>query len=465
MELTLDNLNVHLSRTGLLPPGSTVVVGYSGGADSTALLHLLHLAGYDVIAAHLHHGMRVEADTELKLCEAFAQELGIPFVSGRADIPKMAADFGIGLEEAGRNARLEFLQRSALQLAADWIATGHTRDDQIETVLFHIARGSGLAGLAGIPEVRQNIVRPILPFSRAETRRYCDENGFWTHDDPSNTDLSFSRARIRHRVVPEMRLVHPGFDEAVVRLSQIAGEEDRFLNGAAAAALEQAERPVNGNLGFLTRDCEIILQTAMLRGFPEVLLRRGIRLVAEALGAQASFDQVALTIAGIANNGTGSVTLEGGDVTITWDPEVVHAQIIKPDEPYRFPLTVPGETLSEEFGWKFTVYSTPPSDFKREPRSLEVVLDAGAVKGSLYFRTLQAGDRMIPLGMSQEKLVADILSDQHITSAGRKRLPIVCDLVGPVWIPGCAMSERVKIRPESEKGMLLRFGPALDLHE
>src|SRR6185312_8815751 len=109
------------------------------------------------------------------------------------------------------------------------IATGHTKTDHSETILMNIARGTGLHGLAGIPERRENIVRPLLPFTREETTAYCAEHGFWTHEDPSNIDLRFSRARVRHRIAPEMRLINGGLDDSLQRLSEISSAEDRYM--------------------------------------------------------------------------------------------------------------------------------------------------------------------------------------------------------------------------------------------
>ncbi|MEA2553176.1 MAG: tRNA(Ile)-lysidine synthase, partial [Fimbriimonadaceae bacterium] len=186
----LERFRDHLEKTGLIPAGTRVLVGYSGGADSTCLLHLFHALQVDIVAAHLHHGQREEADTEQRLCEAFCTELGIPFVSGRGDVPRLAKDLKIGLEEAGREARYAFFRQAAFQTGCTLVATAHTLSDNVETILLNIARGSGLAGLAGIPEKRENIVRPLMIFAREETRAYCQDHGFWYHDDPANEDLT-----------------------------------------------------------------------------------------------------------------------------------------------------------------------------------------------------------------------------------------------------------------------------------
>jgi tRNA(Ile)-lysidine synthase len=453
----LERLEAHLRESGLIPGGSRVLVGYSGGADSTCLLHLLHRLEVDVVAAHLHHGQRPEADREMGLCEAFCSELGVPFASGRADVPGLAAEMKIGIEEAGREARYGFFRQAAFRLGCDRIATAHTRTDLVETVLMNFARGTGLAGLAGIPRERDGIVRPLLQFSREDTRRYCEAEGLWFHDDPSNEDVSFARARLRHRVLPELRAINPAVDLAVARLARIAEEEDRFLNGAAAAALEGAEIPLNGPLRFLSLDAEAAFANDRLLALPPVLLKRALRLAAGVLGASLDAEQVETVVEGLQAGEKGAITAAGGRVALEWEAERLVLRDVQPTEPFRYPLTLPGETLSEEFGWRFVAYETEFDGRSLARASSETLLDASALKGSLFFRSAAPGDEMRPLGFSGRRKLADLLSEARLTQAARRRLPIVCDLVGPVWAPGVCLDERAAPSKEGSRAILLRF--------
>ncbi|AIE83593.1 tRNA lysidine(34) synthetase TilS [Fimbriimonas ginsengisoli] len=449
----LDRFRRHLGASGLIPEGARVLVGYSGGADSTCLLHMLRVAGVDVVAAHLHHGQREEADTEMRLCEAFAESLDIPFVSGRADVPRMSQELGMGLEEAGREARYGFFRQAAYQLDCQLIATAHTRNDHVETMLLNLTRGTGLTGLGGIPERREEIVRPILIFSREQTRAYCEENGFWFHDDPANSDLSFSRARIRHRVLPELRSINPAADSALMRLASLVQEEDRFLSGMAAAALEQSEISVNGELKFLTEDVEVYFDRGRLSGLPPVLFRRAIRLAVEALEASLDHEQTSILLSGIASQERGSVTADGGEVVVEWTPELVGARRLQPTQPFRYALTIPGETMSDEFGWQFTAFEEAYDQVSPARAELSTRIDRRKTKGTLYFRTAGSGDTMRPLGFSGQRKLSDLLSESGLTPAARSRLPIVCDLVGPIWAPGVCLDERV--RPEASTDLVL----------
>ena len=433
----------HIAVSGLIPEGARVLVGYSGGADSTCLLHLLAELGVDLVAAHLHHGQRDEADKEQRLCEAAADGLGVPFATGRADVPRLAKDRKLSMEEAGREARYAFFRQAAARLECDLVATAHTRDDHVETVLFRIARGTGLAGLAGIPAQRDGIVRPLLPFSRAETRAYCEAKGLWFHDDPANEDRANARVRVRLDALPALRSINPEADAAIARLAAMADEEDRFLDGAAAAALERAEIRLNGELEFLTRDVEAAFDRRTLDHLPVVLLRRAARLAARALGAELDHEGASAVLAGE----RGSLTAEAGEVALEWDPERLHARLLRPTVPFRFPLTLPGETESDEFGWRlvaFPVLSTKPP----QRASLAVEVDRATVRGGLHFRGFAPGDTMRPLGFDGTRKLSDLLSEAGLTPAARARLPIVCDLVGPLWAPGVCLDERA--RPKGE---------------
>lgn len=470
-------------------------MGYSGGADSTCLVHLLwRLKGdvangengengeigengesgesgesgeiqsgqlsqfsphsqlspppfpsrppFTLVAAHLHHGQRQEADEELLKCDAFCQSLGIPFMSGKADVPEIARLHKIGLEEAGRQARYAFFEKAAKQMECDLIATAHTQSDLVESVLLNLTRGAGMSGLAGIPERRDNVIRPLLGFSRAETRAYCEEHDLWFHDDPANDDLAFSRSRIRLNVMPELAALNPKVEEAIARAASVMREEDAFLDGAAAAALEQAETPLNGALRFLTLTCEAAFRQSDLLHLPQVLRVRAIRLLFEAFGGSADHDLSIETCEELSQSVQGSRTAEGGTSVIEWSEGTVHARALEVLEPFRYPLAHPGETDSEVFGWRFVAEPTGEAPEVQQRDSLSIVFDLSRVKGNLFFRQAEPGDRIQPLGFAGQRKLSDLLSEASLTQAARRRLPIVCDLAGPLWVPGVCLGDR-----------------------
>lgn len=455
----LEAFQRHLEASSLCNDEQRVLVGYSGGADSTCLLHLLQLSGIDVVAAHLNHGQREEAEFEALQCRRFAESLNIPFMLGNANVPLISQQHGVGLEEAGRMARYDFFTRAARASGCQLIATAHTRTDLAETVLLNMTRGSGLAGLSGIPERNGNIIRPLLIFSREQTRGYCSTLQFWTHDDPANEDVSFSRARIRHRVIPELELINPRVEAAIAKLAGLAREEDEFLDAAAAAGLELAEIKADGPLAFLDKSFLVRFDRARLTHLPTILLRRALRLAASALGGNLDHGQVAALLDGLQSEPTGSVTSELGKVLVKWDAEEVLCQDSEAAAPYETVLDFPGETTAQALGWTLTIAKEKPEYFVGNSRQgLCAQLNLGKIAGPLLARSAKPGDRMVPFGYDHHRKLTDILSEFGLSEVARKVIPIIADDQGPVWIPGVCLGSRC-LPENGTESYFLTFGP------
>jgi tRNA(Ile)-lysidine synthase len=462
--MMLDAFKKHLESTQILPVGSKIVVAYSGGADSGCLLRLLSHPElidwqFEIIAAHLHHGQREEADKELKLCEAQCNEWGVAFVSGRADVPLIAEQMKIGVEEAGRHARYNFLNQVLGRFQFDTISTAHTKTENVETALFNLIRGSGPSGLIGIPSKRDRITRPLLEFTREETRTFCSDHGIWFHDDPTNDQIEFSRARIRHRIVPELNLINPQAEEAISRFMSILEEEDRFLNGAAAAALEQSEVKLNGPLNFLTSQSEIAFDRTKLESLPAVLLKRALRLSFEFFGSTLDFRQTEILAEWFRTGENGSITPEEAQSVGELRKDRFHVRELETSAPFRFKLTVPGETESEHFGWKFIAFESEPSHQRNQRNGMEVQIDADKVQGELFFRSFQSGDVIQPLGFEGHRKISDLYGEAGLTAAARTRLPIICDFVGPIWVPGVSLSNKIDKDETTQRVLVLSFRP------
>lgn len=423
------------------------------------LTWLLKELGVDLVAAHLDHQQRPESGEESGQLAAWCEAQGIPIAQGRADIPTMARDLKLGIEEAGREARYQFLRQVAHSTGASFIATAHNRDDHLETILFHMARGTGLSGLTGIPAQRENIIRPLLPFSAQEIRDFARDQELPTLFDPGNEDEQFARVRIRRRLIPEFEAIHPGFRTALARLSETVAEEDAFLNGWAAAQLEANEITLNGNLAFLTRDVEAAFSTPGLAGLPAVLRQRALRLLGQFFGVTLDRENILELSDRLERAERGSLTAPGGDVVFETSASDLHVRHLTVDEPFRFPLTLPGETISDVFGWQITAQHGPVDGLVVAPDALAVVVNPAAVSGGLFLRSAQPADRMKPFGQSEERLVMDFMAERKLTSAARRRLPIICDMVGPIWVPGCRLAERVRVPADEGRGLHLELAP------
>ncbi len=247
---------------GAWPPAvwaeTHVIVAISGGADSCAMLAALARlkpnAGGEIIAAHFNHGLRgAAANADAAFVEQFAQRLGVRVVVGRGDVAQAAALAGDGMEAAARAARYEFLLETAQQFGARYVATAHTADDQVETVLHRMVRGTGIAGLVGMRPARPlsdsvTLIRPLLRLRRNDVLEYLAQRGLAYCEDETNHDRRFTRNRLRHELLPLLRSSYnTDIDSAILRLAQLAGENQTIIDNLvetlkSRAAMIEANR-------------------------------------------------------------------------------------------------------------------------------------------------------------------------------------------------------------------------------
>lgn len=226
----------------------TVLLAVSGGADSVALLRAMHVLADPrrLVVAHFQHGLRRAAERDAAFVRRLCDELGLPCEIGRPDAELAKQTAGEGLEAAARRARYDFLQAAAERYGARYVAVAHTADDQAETILHRVARGTGLAGLAGMPRARRlgpaaTLVRPLLAFTRAEVLDYLQTLGQVYREDETNRDLNFTRNRIRHDLLPKLRAEYnPEVDAALLRLGQLAGEAQGLIARQVDALYDRA---------------------------------------------------------------------------------------------------------------------------------------------------------------------------------------------------------------------------------
>jgi tRNA(Ile)-lysidine synthase len=247
-----DALALGAARVAI-PDGAAIVLAVSGGPDSTALLHgavrLAASRAWRLTVAHLDHALRDGSADEAAAVAASAARQGLAVEVRRADVAALAAAEHRSLEDAGRQARYRFLEKVAAALGPDaLIATAHTADDAAETILLHLARGSGLRGLRGIPERRGRIVRPLLHARRATLRAALDAAGIGYATDPSNADPAHARNRVRRELLPALEQLNPAAVNALTRLGRLAVDDDDLLDALAAAELANRRAAAGGSI-------------------------------------------------------------------------------------------------------------------------------------------------------------------------------------------------------------------------
>jgi tRNA(Ile)-lysidine synthase len=441
-------------RWGLLSSGDAVLVAVSGGPDSLSLLHRLwterEARGIRVEAAHLDHGLRgAESAAEAEWVAAWCAERGIVCHVGREDAAAWASAHKQSPQEAARAVRYVFLERTAASISADKIATGHTRDDQAETVLGHILRGTGVDGLRGIPERRGSIIRPMLGVSRAQVEAYCAAHGLSPRQDQSNHSPDhYTRNRLRLDLLPLLRQgYNPRVDDALVRLSEIAARDSDFLAGQAQAALAGVTRESDAFHVQLDRAALAALHPALLRGVLRLAIA-GLRGTGEGISYE-HLERVCRAVAEPQRR-TSWLTLPYPLCTV----RVAEQALTLANAPVSLgyvsaALTVPGAAHLPEIGWVLTAswVETPGA----------VRLDADAVDlHSLEARNRRSGDKIAPLGMGgRHKKVSDIFTDAKVPRPERDGVPLVADARGIVWVAGHTQSERARITAQTTRVLYL----------
>ena len=370
--------------------GKRVLVAASGGADSTALALALKELGCGIGLAHVHHGIRGQAaDGDARFVKALAKKLGAPFFLGTFDVPGEAKRSGESLEMAARRLRRDFLEETARREGYGYVATGHTADDQAETILMRIARGTGIGGLAGIPYAAKRggatFVRPLRDATRGQVVAYLEGRGQGWREDESNAEDFALRNRVRGEILPLLeRRLNPAVRQALLRLGEIAAAEDEVMSALARKAAGGAEKEL---------PLAIRRRVAL-----EELRRRGV--------PPGEVDFAAVEDFSAGGNEGGGFPWRGKKFSMLWKNGEKSFHGVENAE------AAPGLSIRAGRG------------FSR--RGDETCLSAAAVGGrDLVLRSWRAGDRMEPLGMGGSKKLSDVFTDLKVPRGERNGWVVV----------------------------------------
>lgn len=433
------------------------VVAVSGGSDSVGLLRVVHALapglGLSLSAAYLDHGARGEAGkADAEFVEGLARSLDIPFDGGRWE-PTRPSHF----EADARRARYEWLAGVARARGAGVVAVGHTSDDQAETVLHRVIRGTGVRGLAGIPASRGlgagvRLVRPLLGVSRREVRDYLAGLGQPYRDDATNADLTRTRARLRHDLLPKLEAdYNPKVRRALVRLARLAAGSTRAFDRRVLAMERTATCAADHD--------EVVLSREYLLRYPGFLRAEVLRLAwrragwPEAEMGESRWNRLAALVrreaAGRVDAGCGVVALTGPVVFTLRREGSPSTRAVAPVPPEALPLVVPG---SADWPGGRVVVTLDPD----EPRDEAIDLDR--VFPPLWVRAPLPGDRFNPLGMgASETPLNDFFRGRGVARAARARTPLVCDRLGIVWVVGHRIAHRVRLTERTARRAGLRW--------
>ena len=431
-----------VERHQMLLPGDRVMVALSGGADSMALLHVLLSLKEEyrlhVSAAHYHHGIRgAEADRDEAFVRAACEALDVPLTVGRGDVPKQARESGLGLEECAREMRYAFLEQAA---EGAFIATAHTLSDCEETFLFNLSRGASLHGLTAIPPVRGRIIRPLIGCSRDEIEDYCRQNGIEYINDSTNNSDDYTRNRLRHRVVPELKACNPAFDAAFARLIEGLREDDGLLAELAQSVLERAETE-----GGYRTDALVSVHPSLQK-----------RAVAAAITALTGVRPEQLHLLKVC-----TLLRTGGDVQINGGVSLrVRGGLLyrKPEQAESWSQAALGGENRLPTGTILVELYQEIDRIKIEKFNkplLDNCLDYDTINGKLVFSSLREGDKIRLLGRGVTKPLRRLLSELGVEAENRNKVILLRDDDGVVWVDGVGVSERCAVSENTKRLMIL----------
>lgn len=416
----------------MLDGASSLLVGFSGGADSTALLSLLCKIGAErgisVTAVHIHHMIRgAEADRDLLHCQTVCAQAKIPFLSEYVDIPSMAKTQKIGIEACARNARYAIFDRLCDEHKFDRIATAHTADDTLETMLFHLARGCGAEGLAGIAPCRGSIIRPLIRCTRQEILTYLELANLSYVEDGTNEDLTYTRNRIRHTVVPPLQKINASAAEHAAVAADLLRRDTEYLQALAE-------------------------QAPWAPTLPDPILSRKIRSAWNRVAKSGTLEAKHVTEAmRLYRNGKrGQMLSLPGSITMRLTDDAPDFYCATADPiPYCCKIR-PGVNRFANGCLLWAPDAASDASLQKDINALKIIyklfihlsVDSAKMVGELSVRSRLPGDVIRVDSMTRR--IRRFMQEAAIPSDERDTWPIVCDDKGPVWVPLCRAADRIR---------------------
>jgi len=452
-----------------------LLVGVSGGPDSLYLMHALHYLGYHMVAVHVNHGLRPEAGDESVQVKQFTDYLGIDLITCRVDVMTYAREESISIEEAARNLRYRALFEQAKINRASAVVVGHNADDQVETVLMHLLRGSGLAGLRGmgfitLPNPWSEViplVRPLLTTWRAEIQKYLDDHHIKAIFDTSNLDVSFFRNRLRYELLPTLEDYNPSIRQALARMSLSLKDDYSILEELTEKAWESLL--IKEGWGYLAFQTDEFLKLPL--SIQRYFLRKAITYHVPGL-RDVGFDCIDRGLNLLTSKKPNSQTdliaglrlfKKGPQFWVTtWhtDLQAGDYPAISVDEKLLFQLP---STLILNNAWQFEVEESniPAMAVLQDEASLDPFqawLDSNGLIFPLIIRVRSPGDKIEPLGLNGHSMkISDLMINLKLPKIARTKWPLVCSGNEIVWVPGYRICERTRVKAGTTKVIHLRL--------
>ncbi len=471
-----------IKKYNMIEKNDKVILAVSGGPDSIAMLYLMNELHNELECslhvAHLDHCLRgEESEADAEFVKEQASKLNIPITIEKLDVKNMITDKE-SLESGARRIRYDFFKKVMSDVQANKVAQGHTADDQAETVLMRLLRGSGTRGLGGIPPIRDNIyIRPLIEISRKEVEAYLLNINVQPRWDSSNLSTEYDRNRIRHELIPILESRYcPNIKSILQQTAEILRTEDEFLDTLAREAICQCvesddetkdffKSPLTSlsrigkqiqpakekdKGGFLKR---ITIQTDELKKYHISIQRRIIRIAIESILGDLNryeFHHIEEIMSLVKTGKTGSfISLPRGIIAEKSYGKILIKFYDKAvNDPFDFIVNVPGETEIPCLGLKITTSIGKGNVYSKEV--YRKTFDYDVIEGEIHLRNRREGDRFQPLGMSSTKKLKEYLIDEKAPRSQRDRIPILTDGNKIMWVIGYNIDDRFKVTTQTK---------------
>ena len=403
-----------------------IIIGFSGGADSSALLHYFSKRAQSVTCVHVNHMIRAgEAQRDEDFCRSTCQKYGVEFVCHKIDIPKIASECGKGLEECARDERYRVLEAERASRGFDAILVAHNADDNVESVIFNLVRGSGANGIAGIKAVNGKIMRPLILATKKEILEYCEKNNVEYVTDSTNASTDYTRNYIRHEIVPALERLNPSLARSVARLGSTLRQDEELIEGLARDFIN--ESCPNGRI-YPKRIMEC----------HDSIKARVFKMLS---GENLDYKSIASCIDFVPRSKCGELINLCKGVSLKRESEYLTFVKTADLESVEFECALTKGI--NEIGAASVVILYDCDDAPNDKKCyFSITLAKNAINGELIARSRRDGDVILQGKMT--KKVKKLMCERKIPSHLRDRIPIICDANGIVAIPEVALRDGVK---------------------
>ena len=447
MKRTEQKFLKYIDEQELINPGDKILVGFSGGPDSVFLLYMLYKfkvrLKITLSAVHIHHNLRgKEADEDEEFCRIFCQDNKIPFLKVKKNVRAFSKKNNFSLEEAGRIIRYEEFRKILRQNKLDKIATAHNANDNTETVLLNLIKGTGLDGISGIPVKRENVIRPILCFTRDEILSYLKNQNIQFRSDKTNEQSDYERNYLRNKVLPLIKeRLNPSIDNALMISSENFRNIKDYILNTEKDFFNRIESDSSGKIKIRVEDLKIVKES--LQGFLlKTLLERKLKIQVFSKDVRKLFSLITAQ--------TGKKVELSGNIVVIKEREYLKIIPVKNyEQDFSAKISI-GETINTPEGL-FSIKKCDRNSIIYSNYKNKEYISADQITSEFIIRKWKPGDSFHPLGMRGSKKISDFLNEQKVESFGKKRHLILLNNNKIVWVVGLRIDDRFKITPSTQQ--------------